>query len=63
MNVMIRGVVILDKIYFSKFAKDHFFYSALLLCICNECKQSLNRLNKINYELIFMGKNENGSVP
>ena len=23
-------------IYYSKFAKDHFFYSVLLLCICNK---------------------------
>jgi len=23
-------------IYYSKFAKDHFFYSVLLLCICNQ---------------------------
>ena len=24
-----------EVIYYSKFAKDHFFYSVLLLCICN----------------------------
>jgi len=23
-------------VYYTKFAKDHFYYSALLLCICNQ---------------------------
>jgi len=39
--VNISGEHIRECIYYSKFAKDHFFYSVLLLCICNKYKIDL----------------------
>jgi len=35
-------------VYYSKFAKDHFFYSVLHLCICNKYKIDLKELNIIS---------------
>jgi hypothetical protein len=49
--------------YYSKFAKEHFFYSALLLCNCNKCENLLKGIKYNKLGIDFYKNNDNGNVP
>jgi hypothetical protein len=58
-----KTLVVFYFIHYSKFAKDHFFYSALLVCICNKFENWLKGIKYNKLGIDFYENNDNGSVP